>query len=239
MTSSTRGKAMRCGGSVTARWTASGRRSRPSRAFPTAPKSNTFGMAHGWAGLDVLQHSAGVPLRKPLHRPVPSPVWRSSLACAELLGTGLSVETVRASGSPAYMAGWCKRHRGGSCTSLRSPHRTLGDDRWLTLAERAAWHSWEAGGSVSSLCCGYTGQAYALLNLHRHNGDPAWLQRARELTARAALASSDGEPEGRDDSLYKGRVGVALLAADIEVPELARMPFVEPEGWPVVPARMS
>jgi serine/threonine-protein kinase len=128
------------------------------------------------------------------------------------------------------MAGWCNG-TAGFVHLFTLAHRTTGDDRWLSLAERAAWHSWEAGGSVSSLCCGYTGQAYALLNLHRHNGDPAWLRRARELTARAALAPWDG-PEGRDDSLYKGRVGVALLAADIEVPELARMPFVEPEGWP-------
>ena len=85
------------------------------------------------------------------------------------------------------MAGWCNG-TAGFVHLFTLAQRTTGDDRWLSLAERAAWQSWEAGGATSSLCCGYTGQAYALLNLHRHNGDPAWLRRARELTARAARA---------------------------------------------------
>jgi serine/threonine protein kinase len=199
--------------------------------IPDCAEIEYLGMAHGWAG---LVYSA---LRWSAARRAPPPAGAIArleelVSCAEPWGRGLRW-TVRTSGSRAYMAGWCNG-TAGFVHLFTLAHRTMGDDRWLSLAERAAWHSWEAGGSVSSLCCGYTGQAYALLNLHRHNGNPAWLRRARELTARAALAPWDG-PEGRDDSLYKGRVGVALLAADIGVPELARMPFVEPEGWPVVP----
>ena len=206
-------------------------------AYPPVPdcaEIEYLGMAHGWAGLvySALRWSAVTGAAPPAGAMAR---LEELVSCAEPWGRGLRWR-VHTSGAGAYMAGWCNGSA-GFVHLFTLAHRMLGDDRWQSLAERAAWHSWEAGGPVSSLCCGCAGQAYALLNLHRHSGDPAWLRRARELTARAALAPWDGEPQGRDDSLYKGRVGVALLAADIEVPELARMPFVEPEGWPAVPPR--
>ena len=85
---------------------------------------------------------------------------------------------------------------------------------------------------IGTLCCGRSGRAYALLNLYRHTDETAWHERARDLALRAAAHAADGVEQGRVDSLYKGLLGVSLLAAEIEVPTQARMPFFEPEGWP-------
>ena len=101
----------------------------------------------------------------------------------------------------------------------------LGNPGYLALAEGAAWNAWEAPDGHDSLCCGLAGRAYALLNLHRHGGGHEWLERARELAHRAALAV-DRAPEP-PHCLYSGALGVAVLAADLARPEEAAMPFFE------------
>jgi hypothetical protein len=108
----------------------------------------------------------------------------------------------------------------------------LPDPAWPALAEGAAWHAWEAPDAHANLCCGLAGRAYALLNLQRHGGAAAWLARARTLAGRAAREIARSNP-GKEppDSLYKGEVGVAALAADLGRPEAAAMPFFEAEGW--------
>ena len=63
-----------------------------------------------------------------------------------------------------------------------------------------------------------------MLQLHRLTADVVWLERARDLARIAAR-------EGRFDStvphsLYKGYLGLELLAAELEQPELARFPFL-------------
>jgi serine/threonine-protein kinase len=84
-----------------------------------------------------------------------------------------------------------------------------------------------------SLCCGDAGRAYALLALHRRTGDEAWLPRARTLADRAMAAA--GDPASAPPSLYQGPLGVAVLLADLERPEWARMPLFEAEGWRAAP----
>nr|MDP9121743.1 hypothetical protein [Acidobacteriota bacterium] len=96
-----------------------------------------------------------------------------------------------------------------------------------------AWHTWEAGGGHADLCCGLAGRAYALLNFDRHAGSGVtrhWQGRARELAEQAAAAALHS-PGRTPDSLYKGTVGVAVLAADLWRPGAAAMPFFEDEGW--------
>ncbi|HVR98383.1 MAG TPA: lanthionine synthetase LanC family protein, partial [Thermoanaerobaculia bacterium] len=98
-----------------------------------------------------------------------------------------------------------------------------------TLAEGAAWHAWEDPDTSGNLCCGLAGRAYALLHLHRHGGGPEWLARARRLAGRAARTID--RTTDAPDSLYRGRTGVAALAADLAHPEAGVMPFFEEEGW--------
>ncbi|MGH7714171.1 MAG: lanthionine synthetase LanC family protein, partial [Gemmatimonadaceae bacterium] len=111
----------------------------------------------------------------------------------------------------------------------RLAHDVLRTGEFSDLAEAAAWNAWEepSDTSVSHLCCGSAGRAYAMLAMYRADGAPAWLARGRELYELAV--------EGLDDSLgpryslYKGALGLAVLAHDLAQPELARMPLFELE----------
>jgi len=189
-----------------------------------------LGMAHGWAGVLYATlrwcRSAGRPL------PVGIEARLGELAAsARPWGRGLrwpwhgeGIDPRTASSMP----GWCNGSAGFVFLWCLA-HRALGGEDFWKLAEGAAWNAWEAPGGGGTLCCGLAGRAYALLRFHRHGGGPAWLARARDLADRAALAvERDAEAP---DSLYKGRLGVAVLAADLLRPEGAAMPFFEEEGW--------
>jgi serine/threonine-protein kinase len=145
------------------------------------------------------------------------------------------------------MAGWCNGSA-GMVHLWTLAGRLLDDAAARQLAVGAAWHAWEAGDGGESLCCGLAGRAYALLDLHRRGGGEEWLARARALAERAAAGAlaGHGEPPPRGappgppppprarsqpDSLYRGQLGVALLAADLENPRTAAMPLFGDEGW--------
>jgi serine/threonine-protein kinase len=99
----------------------------------------------------------------------------------------------------------------------------------------AGWHAVVADTTWNgSLCCGFSGQAYALLALYRQSNDKAWLHRAESLAERAAIACRD-LLRGSDsyalapspDSLYNGELGVAVLAADLDAPHTSAQPAFE------------
>jgi serine/threonine-protein kinase len=105
------------------------------------------------------------------------------------------------------------------------------DFEFERLARMAAWHSFDGPSDVpGDLCCGLAGRAYALLRLHRFTGESAWLERAKVLARRAA--ADPGIPSNRLNSLFHGDIGIALLAADLAIPEFSGMPFFEDEHWP-------
>jgi len=164
-----------------------------------------------------------------------------------------------APGAARWMAGWCNGSAGmvhlwtlASRMLAPSPESDLGaaprggaaagpgSDRWMQLAHAAAWHAWEAADQVESLCCGLAGRAYALLDLYQAGAGAEWLDRARILADRAAAASTaaasaaaaadplEGSPP---HSLYRGQLGIAVLAADLERPEAAAMPLFGDERW--------
>jgi serine/threonine-protein kinase len=141
-------------------------------------------------------------------------------------------------GQVTYMAGWCNGSA-GFVHFWTLAHERLRDERYLTLAERAAWNAWESPGAGASLCCGLAGQSYALLNLFKYTGNAEWLKRGRDTAHRAVLVArdpatprqtgNDGSPL-RDESLYKGGLGVAVLAAELAQPRESCMPFFECES---------
>lgn len=197
---------------------------RDCRRFPC------LGMAHGWAGVLYATmrwcRSSGSPPPKALRRRL-----EELSGCAEAVGRGARWKVYNRTrpAEQTYMSGWCNGSA-GHVHLWTLAHETFGDEGYLGQAEQAAWNTWEEPRETNQLCCGLAGRAYALLNLHRHTGDPYWLWRARELAEDAAAAGL-----GRDeppDSLYRGEVGVALLLAELSKPEQARMPFFEQEGWP-------
>ena len=199
-------------------------------AIRDCPELRHLGIAHGWAGVlyVTLRWSAltGMPLPAAMERRL------DELArCAEPAGRGLRWKVIAGGPGGRYMNGWCNGSA-GYVHLWTLAHRLHPDGRFLELAEGAAWNAWEADASISTVCCGRAGRAYALLDLYRHTEDEAWLRRARVLADRAAAESAPGESEGHDDSLYKGRLGPALLAADQAAPHDACLPFFEAEAWP-------
>jgi serine/threonine-protein kinase len=124
-----------------------------------------------------------------------------------------------------FWPGWCHGNA-GYVFLWNLAHATYGDDRYAELAERAAWLAGEDAG-VGHLCCGAAGQAYAALNHHRATGDRRWRSRAirtADLAARPDQLAADSEPPL---SLYRGRIGLALLAVELERPGCAAMPLFE------------
>lgn len=186
------------------------------------------GIAHGWGGFlyATLQWTNVSGSELPL-----SASQRLDELSTLALPVGRGLEwpwVLHQAGEPATMAGWCNG-TAGYVFLWTLAHRLLGDARWLEMAEGAAWNSWESPDASGTLCCGLVGRAYALLNFYRHSGDVIWLDRARTLAHRAA---KDGAmPPEYPRSLYKGEFGLAVLAADLEVPHEAVMPFFEPFGY--------
>ncbi|HVP53810.1 MAG TPA: lanthionine synthetase LanC family protein [Candidatus Eisenbacteria bacterium] len=195
-----------------------------------------LGIAHGWAGILYAalcwHRSTGAELPPRLEERL-----QQLMEWAEPSGRGVRWPWVmpqgRTGGDASYMPGWCNGSA-GYIFLWTVAHGTFHDDSYLRLAEAAAWHAWESVDSISNLCCGLAGQAYGLLNLYKHTGERRWLDRARELASRAAAweATDYLAMKLTPESLYKGEVGVALLAADLSAPQAACMPFFESEGWP-------
>jgi serine/threonine protein kinase len=132
------------------------------------------------------------------------------------------------------MPGWCNGNA-GFLFLWTLAHEMCGYPRFLALAQQTAPEVARAEEAGASLCCGATGQAYALLNLYRHTGDRKWLEGAQHLAGDALeivqLAEARGEP-AMPLSLYKGELGLAVLLEDLRRPESAVMPFFQCEQWP-------
>jgi len=194
-----------------------------------------LGMAHGWAGaLYSLLHWARCSTS-----PVPDllPERLNQLASlARPSGRGLYWPATSGlhSGTDVLRATWCNG-AAGHVYLWTLAHKQLGHVQYEELAAGAAWTAYELAAAGGDLCCGLGGRAYALLHYFRHCGDVHWIDRASHLANRAAVEVR--AQSLRPNALYKGEIGVALLAADLEYPERACMPLFESEGWPERQAR--
>ncbi len=187
-----------------------------------------LGIAHGWAGIlyALMQW-------KRTRRQEPGDGIRERLRQLEALGEErgagmrwkIRLDGRRRSTTP-YMAGWCNGSAGMAFLWMLA-HQVYKEPRLLELAERAATNAWENSEQAPTLCCGTAGSAYAFLALHRTVDDRLWLTRSDEMLERAIRHASSGV----DCSLYKGNLGVALLAEEIEHPAWSAMPVFESERW--------
>jgi len=198
------------------------------REPPIGETMGPLGMAHGWAGFlyATLAWCRAEPAELPAslgHR------LRELAGLAQPAGRGLVWPwrfPVAESGEEAFMAGWCNGSAGHVFLWTLAAE-ALGEEVFLELAVGAGWNAWESSQREGSLCCGLVGRAYALLRLYRSTGESPWLERARDL---AELAATEGRFERRyPHSLFVGELGLALLAADLERPDTAVMPFFELE----------
>ena len=193
-----------------------------------------LGVAHGWAGIlyAFLRWSAATGTALPGGA---DERLGQLAACAEPDGSGRGLRWPRrapAGGRPReadYLPGWC--HGSAGFVFLWAlAHRLLREERCRTLAEGAAHNAREDPDRVVNLCCGLAGRSYALLHWYKHTGEQDWLAAARRLAL--AAATRQEATDFPDHSLYKGRLGIALLAADLNHSEGACLPLFEGEGWP-------
>ncbi len=183
----------------------------------------SLGIAHGWAGLIyALLRWAKAREMKP--HPLIEPALDELTSLGEPHGSGLRWPMHNSTSTPTYMEGWCNGTAGYALLFLLA-HDALGIGRFGETAQRAALSAWSAEMEVGSLCCGLGGIAYALLGMYRLTRSDFWLERAR-LAVRSAAA--DGSKHFLREALYKGAVGVAVLAEDLKHPEHAAMPAFEP-----------
>ena len=208
-------------------------------AIPEAPV-NYYGIAHGWAGFLYAQmqwHRAsgrpGADLPGELRRRL------AELAdLAEPAGCGLiwphGPRERLAPKSRGYSSGWCHGNA-GYVFLFGLAFELTGEERFLELATGAAHGAWEATHKRRDLCCGLIGRAYALLKLHKLTDERPWLDRAAALAHRVAV---DPRFEPRyERALYRGSVGLGVLAAELEFPRAAAHPLFEDDGWPATPER--
>jgi eukaryotic-like serine/threonine-protein kinase len=190
----------------------------------TSNEITMLGIAHGWAGIVFAllrwARATGVTVDASVVG-----VLDELADLAEPHGAGLRWPVHNsAKRSPTYMEGWCNGTAGHTMLYALA-HEVLGAGKYGEFAERAAISAWGAETQLGTLCCGLGGTGYALLAAHRLTGSELWLERARVTTRRAAADSSKNFLR---DSLYKGAVGVAVLAEDLKCPNAAAMPLFEP-----------
>jgi serine/threonine-protein kinase len=184
------------------------------------------GVAHGWAGLAyaTLMWAQARDTQPP---PGTRAVLEILSRVAEPSGRGARwpLTPPNGSGSDMFWPGWC-HGTAGYVFVWNLAHRVYGDARFAELAERAAVLTNQPAG-ITSLCCGAAGQAYAALNHYRSTGDERWRTRALVIAHRAATDDELAGDATSPLSLYKGHVGIALLAVELECPERAAMPLFE------------
>jgi serine/threonine-protein kinase len=195
----------------------------------------SFGIAHGRGGMLHAILSWCDAARAPV--PAIAITRLHELAsCGESVGHGLRWEwraTSRGRRLVRSTPGWCNGSAGLVHVWILA-HRLTGEAAFARLAEATAWNAWQERWTTGTLCCGLAGQAYAVLAHANHTRSPVWLDRAHVLAdlaaARIARASDSASQFHRLDriepnSLYRGAVGVALLAAELDDPARARMPL--------------
>jgi serine/threonine-protein kinase len=186
----------------------------------------TLGVAHGLSGVlfALLRWSRATGAAPPAiaRRRLEELAGRS-----EPHGLGLRWPIFIARPEPSFFDGWCNGAAGHALVFALA-HEVLGPGGFGEIAERAAHTAWSAQNPGGTLCCGLGGMAYALAAVHRIGGGRRWLERARVLARRAALDRSDRFPR---DALYKGALGVAVLADGLREDGATAMPLFEPSPF--------
>lgn len=189
-----------------------------------------IGIAWGWAGLCYATltwcEASGAALPAQLRARL-----LDIANVAEPVGRGLRwtmhPQRPRPVRGQEYVTSWCNGSP-GLVHLWAAAYRHYHEPNFLERAEQAGWNTWEEPGIAGNICCGWAGRSYALLELYKQTGSNVWLTRARTLANRAAVSCRTQAV--MHNSLYKGEVGVALLAAGLDIPEVASHPFFGREG---------
>jgi hypothetical protein len=193
--------------------------------YPSMNKPNPvdyYGIAHGWAGLlyATLLWCRASGRAVPAHFDQRVSELRENAIRLDDAITWPTTLAVRTS-----MPGWC--HGSAGYIFLWSLlYRHYNDEGFLFLAENTANQILrQAEFDNGSLCCGMAGEAYALLNLYRLTKNQRYLDGAHVL--KQLIFRHIANPILKNNSLYKGEVGLGVLMVELDRPEFARMPLFE------------
>jgi serine/threonine-protein kinase len=199
-------------------------------AIPESALTEYLGIAHGWAGFVY----AALAWARVTASPPPAEALERLAQISELTeGKGQELRApVRAAGGrnskrAQFMDGWCHGQAGHAFLRLLGA-RLTGSAADMDAASRLAAAAFAGTEDIGNLCCGLAGRAYAMLAMYRATGHTSWLEKARRLSSKASAGTYlDRWP----NSLYKGRTGLAVLAAELDNPWAAGMPLFEDERW--------
>jgi serine/threonine-protein kinase len=188
-------------------------------AMATEKVVDYFGIAHGWAGLLYATLSwcreTGTPLPEQFQT-------RQEELISLAIGTNSQTQWPVSNSNQTPWLGWCHGNAGYVFLwSLAYEH--FQQDRFLQLSKEAAAPLFTSRPQTSNLCCGLAGEAYALLRLYQLTGSKEYLVQAQKLTEQ--MLQDLSSPDLRNHSLYKGELGIGLLACELKKPSMARMPL--------------
>ncbi|MEL6940772.1 MAG: lanthionine synthetase LanC family protein [Cyanobacteria bacterium J06598_1] len=210
-------------------------------SYPPIAEATDFqklGIAHGWAGLlyGLLRWcratGQGLPSWMPIRLQQLADCGESTEYGPEH-GRRWPWQQMQPDERKIYMPGWCNGSIGYVHLWVLA-FETYGEPEYLEFAKAAALESQQQLGSVGNLCCGIAGQAYGLLALYQVTGEDTWLRGAEALSDQAIASSQPTLLRGQQfrsavqalpNSLYKGDVGIAVLAAELNRPQFAAMPL--------------
>ncbi|OJV13739.1 MAG: hypothetical protein BGO21_20520 [Dyadobacter sp. 50-39] len=184
---------------------------------------NYRGIAHGWAGIlyATLKWCKASGQHLPVH---------FFERVEQLVDLGVeenrSIRWEISNTEPVSWTGWCHGSAGYTFLWTALFHFTA-DEHYLELARKTANHFLNNahGGMNGSLCCGRSGEGYALLSVYNAAKDDFYLAEAKRVAKQMLPHIYSGQM--RNHSLYKGNIGAAVLLEELDRPEFARMPLFE------------
>jgi len=127
------------------------------------------------------------------------------------------------------ISGWCNGSA-GIAMLLCDVVKITQERKYLPIIEKFIWHCWEDNTTAPNLCCGLSGRAYALAYYGHLSKNPIWQTRAQYLADKAIESNYTVNPEDMPThSLYKGQLGIALMALEIASTSQISMPFFASE----------
>ena len=193
--------------------------------YPSINEPNAvdyFGIAHGWAGLLYATllwcsiSSGQLP-------------GNFLMRLEQLLNNRIQKEnTIRwplTVGNKNSWPGWCNGNA-GHIFLLVLLYKYFNDEKYIRIAENSAFYLIKGlQSSNTDLCCGMSGIAYAMMNLYKATSEKKYLEESKKIKD-AILKTWFLQPL-RNNSLYKGEPGIAVMVGEMQEPSLTKMPLFE------------
>ena len=121
--------------------------------------------------------------------------------------------------------GWCNGSA-GHVFLWSLLYKYFKDEKYSSIAVQTAEYVIQNSlNSINNLCCGLAGEAYSLANLYHITLEKRYIQEAQKISQK--ILSQISLPALRNNSLYKGDLGLAVLFSEMGNPAMLQMPLFE------------